>query len=328
MPAVSVIIATYNHADYLAAAVSSVLAQRWSDYELFIVDDGSTDRTPVVLDGLSKAHPGRLAFERTANRGVGAAMNTGLARTSGELVAFLDSDDLWTPNHLSTIVPMLTNDPSAVLAFGRREAIDAHGRRVDRPDKPWTTGQVTDDLFRSMFISKICMIARRDAIARAGRFDEALRMGEDYELMLRLSRLGPFLGTDAIVAHRRRHGSNLTADTPAYRVRTAALLERFYFRLDGWKDIDPVIARARLARVHYSAGKRLLAGGDAPAARFHLQRSIRYARRPKSRFFQIAAMLAPFARRNLSPELPEDYAFLPIDDALARLDEAERQTAP
>lgn len=325
MPAVSVIIATYNHADYLSKAVGSVLGQQFTDFELMVVDDGSTDRTPAILEGLAKAHPGKFRYERKPNGGVGAAMNFALERTSGELVAFLDSDDAWTPGHLATLVPLLANDPSAVVAFGRRRPMDEHGLPVERPDKRWFTGKVTTQLFRSMFISKICMLARRETIEQAGRFDEALRMGEDYELLLRMSRLGEFRGAETVVAYRRRHGSNLTADTPAYRVRTAALLERFYFKLDGWKDVEPDVARRRLSRAHYSAGKKLLRAGDAKSARFHLGRSVRLMPRTKSRFFQAASLLAPFARRSLSPELPGDYGFLPVDQARQILRDAQQK---
>ena len=346
MPTVSVIIATYNHADYLAQAVESVLAQRFADLELLIVDDGSTDGTPGVLAELARRHPGRFRHVRQPNAGVGAAMNRGLAQTAAPLVAFLDSDDTWSPDHLATLVPMLEKkrpDPSlpspfqgegrgeggpmeAVVAFGRRDAMDEHGAIVDRPGKPYHSGRVTTELFASMFISKICLVARRDAIARAGGFDTALRMGEDYELLLRLSRLGTFAGTDAIVAHRRRHASNLTADTPAYRVRTAALLERFYFTLDGWRDVEPSAGRRRLARAHYSAARKLLAAGDSGAARFHLARSLAFGATLKARLLRLAAMMSP-RRKTVTPALPADYAFIPTPDAVAILARAMAEEA-
>lgn len=113
---ISVITATYNHAPFIQGALESVHRQQFRDWEHIVVDDGSTDATPGILAGLQAADPQRLRVFRTPNRGFAAAMNHGLAQARGEYVAFLDSDDEYLPDHLSTLLETLG---SGDFALGR-----------------------------------------------------------------------------------------------------------------------------------------------------------------------------------------------------------------
>ncbi len=111
MPLVSIVMPTYNRADTIGRAIASVRAQSWSDWELIVVDDGSTDNTPSLLAGLDP----RIRFLRQENQGVTAARNTGLAASRGQLVAFLDSDDEWLPHHLALATGFFAAHPDEHL---------------------------------------------------------------------------------------------------------------------------------------------------------------------------------------------------------------------
>jgi len=122
---ITVITATYNHARFLAGAVESVRRQSHRDWEHVVIDDGSTDETPEILAGLCLSGGGRLRVSRTVNRGLPAALNLGLAEARGELVAFLDSDDEYLPDHLGHLQETLGDRD---FALGRFDFINCTGR--------------------------------------------------------------------------------------------------------------------------------------------------------------------------------------------------------
>ena len=112
-PEVSVILPTYNRGWILKEAIDSVLAQDFRDFELIVVDDGSTDNTPQILDSYHQD----LMVVRQPNRGVSAARNRGIAAAGGGLIAFLDSDDLWLPRKLSSQVVFFNSNPEYIICF-------------------------------------------------------------------------------------------------------------------------------------------------------------------------------------------------------------------
>src|SRR5258708_4350216 len=124
----SVVIPAYNHARFLRETIESVLVQTLPPDEVIVVDDGSTDETPAILASYSS----RLTVVRQDNRGFSAARNTGAARASGDVIAFLDSDALWLPTKLERQIVRLTADPDLGLVHCGVEEIDAAGRVVGR----------------------------------------------------------------------------------------------------------------------------------------------------------------------------------------------------
>lgn len=121
-PEVSAIVIVYNGAAFLEEAAASILAQTFTDYELLIVDDGSTDGTPAIAERLRREHPDRIAVLRHpdgANLGMSASRNLGITHAKGEFVAFLDSDDVWEPQKLAEQVEAMRREPSAGIVYGR-----------------------------------------------------------------------------------------------------------------------------------------------------------------------------------------------------------------
>lgn len=208
VPGVSVIIPAYAHVRYLRAAIESVLAQTFVDHEILVVDDGSPHGLAEHLAPLIDA--GRIRYLRQPNAGSSAARNLGLRHARGELIAFLDEDDLWPADKLAWQVGALRADPGAVLVHGDHAVIDTDGRPVEtfqvecHPSGD-AHGQL---LLNSWIVSPGQTLIRRWALARIGGFDRSLRGAEDWDLYLRLSRMGRFLHEPRTALYYRVHGQN------------------------------------------------------------------------------------------------------------------------
>src|SRR5262245_59872905 len=209
MPAVSVIIPTFNRSRWLPEAVDSVLRQIFADFELVVVDDGSTDDTADVIAAMTDR---RIRYLRRPHRGISSALNAGIREARGRFVARLDSDDLWTPDLLATLVPILEQEPAVAAAYGKGQAIDRDGRVL--ASVHGGPGRFPDDTLRSLVFDDctchIALVARRASLEEAGLYDERLAANEDWGMWLRVARRHPFVFVDRILAGIRWHDDNLT----------------------------------------------------------------------------------------------------------------------
>ena len=188
---VSIIMPAYNVAIYLEAAVRSVIRQTFTDFEIVIVDDGSTDETPVVAKALQDRWPERIRIVRQENRGLGAARNAALHAATGDLFALLDSDDVWEPEFLATQVGILDARPDVDIVTGNARYLGGpdHARPArphpdSRPD-PTLTSILGDE--EAVFIMSVF---RRRVYESIGGFNEQLRTNEDYDYWLRAAHAG------------------------------------------------------------------------------------------------------------------------------------------
>ena len=182
---VSVVIATYNMGRYLPDAVESVLAQSYPEVEVLIVDDGSTDDTPNIVRQWQQ-HP-RVRLHRQVNSGQAHAKNTGIRLGRGAFVAFLDADDLWFPDKLSSQMPLFEGRPEVGVVYSGHEKMDDLGRPLPQEQTRLHRGRVSGPLLVENFVSFPTAVVRRACLEHYGAFDESLGMGIDYELWLRLS---------------------------------------------------------------------------------------------------------------------------------------------
>ncbi len=184
MPKVSVIIPTFNRADKLSRAVSSVLNQSFTDFELIVVDDGSTDQTTRVMAPFrSQVIYLRFPF----NQGVSAARNLGLQKASSSLIAFLDSDDYWLPQKLAVQVDFFDRHPEAQICQ-TEEIWIRKGRRVNPRKKHLKpSGDIFAQSLKLCLISPSAVMLRRTLFDEVGGFDEDLPACEDYDLWLRIA---------------------------------------------------------------------------------------------------------------------------------------------
>ncbi|UCD78296.1 MAG: glycosyltransferase [Desulfobacterales bacterium] len=182
-PKVSVIIPTYNRAWVVKEAVDSVLTQEYDDFELIVVDDGSTDDTRKALSACGP----RIKVLRQPNRGVSAARNRGIAAAAGHLVAFLDSDDLWLPSKLARQVDFFDNHPAAVICQ-TQEIWIRNGVRVNPKKRHQKfSGMIFERSLELCLVSPSAVMIRKDLFDSIGGFDESLPACEDYDLWLRIS---------------------------------------------------------------------------------------------------------------------------------------------
>ena len=263
LPAASVIIPSFNRARLLPEAIDSVLRQTYADFELVVVDDGSSDDTRAVVAAITDPR-GRVI--RLAHGGISRALNTGIRAARGRYIARLDSDDPWAPGMLATLLPVLERDASIGLAYGRAQAIAANGRLL--PHTIGTPGRFPGETLRCVaFDDCTCnpaLLARRECLVRAGLYDEQLSANEDWDMWLRIARRHEFVFVDAVVAYIRWHGDNLTG--PGSREFAAVLagrtrpLDKLF--ADPALPPDVVAMKSRAyANVHLFRGSRWLQAG-------------------------------------------------------------------
>jgi glycosyltransferase involved in cell wall biosynthesis len=216
---VSVVIPTYNRAYIIRDALESALAQTHKDYEIIIVDDGSTDNTRELVESYGNAKIRYVRHEQ--NRGCSAACNTGIAEARGELVGFLDSDDCWKPDYLERQVGFFLRHPQVSAVFTDVEIVGDRGtipslialmKRFQKvlERKPKAEEYILDGqdiylcLLEEVPIKPTALVTRREIYAKAGTFDESWPSGTDWALFLRIFRTGSFGYIHRALAIQRR----------------------------------------------------------------------------------------------------------------------------
>jgi glycosyltransferase involved in cell wall biosynthesis len=188
---VTVCIPIYNRSEALRSTVDSVLAQTFPDWELLLVDDGSTDDTPQVAQ--SYGDP-RIRYIRQENRGHSAARNHGLAVAQGEYIAYLDHDDRWWPDKLRLQVAYLDAHPEAGVVYGRFRRIDEAGRDLGLGGWHEAAGWIYEELLaESNFLGTMSLpLIRTELVRQVGGFNPRMDTADDLDLFLRLARITPF----------------------------------------------------------------------------------------------------------------------------------------
>ncbi|MET8454382.1 glycosyltransferase family A protein [Streptomyces sp. NPDC005209] len=180
-PVVSVVIPCHNYARFLPEAVSSVLAQTFEDWELVIVDDGSTDNTVEVAEGLIARHPDRrISLLQQANAGVSAARNTGIEAAVGRYILPLDADDMIAPTMLEKTVAVLDSDPEVAIASTDVFTFTDD----DLPPQVMPLPAYSRELLLQRLIMFYCSLYRREAWQTVGGYDENMRAGEDWDFWI------------------------------------------------------------------------------------------------------------------------------------------------
>jgi hypothetical protein len=197
-PTFSVVIPTYEALDTVAATVRSVLAQTFEDFELIVVDDGSRDGTPELVEATAAGDP-RLRLHRQANAGTAGARNTGIGLARGRRVSLLDNDDLWLPGFLAGVEEAFAAHPDIGLAYTDVWILDEATGRIHRKSGLEHYDPVPDHLSGPEFLSALLRInfitactatLRRETLERVGGFDPTIRGSDDYDLWLRVAAAG------------------------------------------------------------------------------------------------------------------------------------------
>jgi glycosyltransferase involved in cell wall biosynthesis len=335
-PLVSVVIPAYNCAAFVAETLDSVLAQTFRDFEIVVVDDGSTDATPEVL----RQYEGRIVMHRQPNAGLAGARNAGMRLARGELIAWLDADDLFAPDHLLVEAAYLAHnrevvalggnfaafdetgilDPANAAAyyselgdssleaiFSRRELFDGSGvdwlpKRFD-PPLAVHVGDVWRKLVFGNFMHPGTMMMRRTAVERAGWLRTDIRGSEDWQYITRIARLGPLAFIDAPLLQYRYHAGQMSIGTSGEgAAKIAAVLARTLEEHGAeLADERPALLK-RLAEFN-AAAAYALADRQPRRALGHLVEAARLDWRGARIPFHLARILAPTRALELARRL-------------------------
>ena len=191
MPTISVIVPAYNVERTILETIKSVQQQTFSDFELIVINDGSTDRTLELLNTVTDP---RLKVFSYTNGGLPTARNRGISHATGEFIAFLDADDLWTPDKLELQLAALQQHPEAGVAYSWTYFKDEQGVHSYADESNRFEGNVYADLLVKNFLHNgYNPLIRKQAIESVGEFDPTLKSCEDWEFYLRLAAKWPFL---------------------------------------------------------------------------------------------------------------------------------------
>jgi glycosyltransferase involved in cell wall biosynthesis len=209
-PRVSIIIPCYKTANLVAETLRSVFAQTYENYEAVIVNDGSPDS--AELERALAPWRDRIVYVKTENFGLAGARNNGIRASRGELIALLDSDDLWEPDYLEVQVRKLDEDPSADIVYPKARFF-GDGPEVGSFSPP-STGDVTfTSLLDGTCVVVISVLARRSVFDHVGLFDASLRSCEDFDMWLRCVKSGiRIIYHDKVLLHYRRREGSLSSD--------------------------------------------------------------------------------------------------------------------
>ena len=275
VPFVSIVIPAYNVAPFIGETLTTVFAQTFTDFEVIIVNDGSPDTEE--FERALQPYIDRISYLKQENRGASAARNTGVRAARGELIAFLDADDLWSPNYLEEQLKFIREygcDLACADAMIFGVSADAGRSYMDSlmaaaPPEGRVTFLELVNAERSLITSGV--VVRRDLVLEVGLFDEALRNAQDFDLWLRLARHGARLAyhRKVLLSYRSRPNS-LTGDAINSHQREL----RVFDKIEQSYDFTPVerlevtaVIRSRRALLEYELGKLYLGPGDFARAR-------------------------------------------------------------
>ncbi len=210
-PRVTVLMPVFNREAFVGDAIASVLAQDFDDFELVIVDDGSTDRTAEVLRTWAQRDPRIVVITAPRNLGIAEAPNLGLRHAGAEYVARLDSDDLMTPGRLAAQYAAIDAHPNVVLVSSAYELMDREGRSLGT----WNVDEPHEVIVHLLGYTNIVgggghVMFRRSEVLAVGGYDAAFPSSEDYDLWVRLLRRGRILTLPSLAMRQRDHEGRAT----------------------------------------------------------------------------------------------------------------------
>lgn len=268
LPKVSVVIPTYNRRDLVQRAIQSVLDQTYRDFEIIVIDDGSTDGTRAAVEGRE-----RVRYLRQTNGGPASARNLGIREAQGEFIAFLDSDDVWLPEFLTSQVDVLSRYPEVALvcarsSVGNKEAKDFPLRRK------LITGDLYARLYDRSFVRTPTVVVRKSCLDAVGCFNESYPWSEDHDLWLRIARKYEIAYVNRCLVRIGRQSDNISRDIrrplKAHLQVAIDVLERNY---------DPARIsrgpfRRRVAKRYLQFSQLFLSRGDHAQAWLCIRRAL------------------------------------------------------
>ena len=249
---VSILMPVYNGSQYLSEAIKSALAQTYKNIELLIVNDGSTDNSADIIRPFLK--DSRVIYIEQKNAGVASARNTAIKKARGKYIGFLDQDDLWLPNKLSTQIKFLETNKEIAFVHSRQGYIQTDGAPIHTYSKDWVSdlhGKCFTELFKRNRIAVLTVLLRKSVIDDIGFFNETVSRADDYELWLRICSKYSIGFQDKNLALYRCHDKNASHDYIKMEQAELNALETLYNKnKEAFIFIDKNILNNRFSKLH------------------------------------------------------------------------------
>ncbi len=221
-PLVTIIVPCFNYAKYVGDTLCSVLAQDYSNFELIVVDDGSTDDSVVVIEHALENHRAtslvrRVEFIQQHNQGVSAALNAGLTLAQGEFIATFDADDLMSPGRLKLQIDYMSKQPQVGCLGGNSIRIDGQGQLLPKKDKKRQVRRYdfSKALAAALVVGGNIAVYRREAMDAVGGYDPAIKI-QDFQMTLKIAHAGYYVDVlPEVVTLYRKHGDSLSKNYKA-----------------------------------------------------------------------------------------------------------------
>jgi len=276
-PSVSIVIATYNRAQFLVETIRSILNQQLQNFELIVVDDGSTDDTERLLAG----YRSQLRYLYQKNRGPSAARNLGVRYANADWISIQDSDDLCTPNHLQTLYGYVKDHPECAMVFANGNYLGGreHNRETiiprDKSQQLAKRGMKLEDFFEKSILRLQAALISKKAYDAIGGHDESLRICMDLDLGFRLLMNFPVAYLDSVVFSYRKHAGNIGRNEELRLTENIRVIEKLLRDYPSARaQLGSRTVSRRLAYRYYRLPKGRWRRNERHQAREALQRAI------------------------------------------------------
>jgi len=271
MPRVSVIIPAYNAMNYLPQTLKSVLKQTFTDFEILIINDGSSDD---IVEWASQISDSRVKLISQINQGVSAARNTGIRNAQGEYIAFIDADDLWEPTKLEKQVNCLEANPVVGLVYTWTAFIDQFGQPTGVSKVSHAEGNVWEKIvIQDMISPGGSAMVRTECFDKVGLFDVELRIGEDRDMWTRIAAICPFAVIKEFLTLYRRHSQNTTISNEKIIPQLSKVIEKTF---ENASENLLYLKRRSYCWIHiYAAWSSIQDEKDYKKARYYRKQAVR-----------------------------------------------------
>ncbi len=297
-PRISIVIPTYNHARFLAEAIRSALDQTWQDFEIIVVDDGSTDDTHRVVAQFGQS----VKYIRQENGGLAAARNAGIRAARGREIGLLDADDVWLPDYLMTMLTALESDSRVGAVYCGWQYIDEAGNSLPRVNvRVVPPDQAYQAMVHMDFLVPSGVLVRRDCFDDLGLFDESLRdtQGcEDWDMWLRILKQYRMIGVPQALVKYRIYGQSMSSNLEGMERAKRAVIRKHF----GEDEVCSTIARLAYGGLFLGSALTYLQHDQMEQGRYFLRRA--FAVRPElagslDAFYQLALTSQPAGSRGV-----------------------------
>jgi glycosyltransferase involved in cell wall biosynthesis len=271
MPAVSVIIHTYNNEKFIAETVESVLNQTYKDYEIIVVDDGSVDSTRDAL----LPYMQEIRYHYKENGGIANAKNAGIRLSKTDFIAFLDHDDLWVPDKLKLQMEYFNKNPQVGLVYAKYNTF-RDGKELRTKSEKGYSGWVFKELLSKSFIQTSTVIVKKECLDAVGPYDESLSLGDEYDMFLRISKKFQCGFVDKGLTRYRIHDTNASNDDFLFDKENLGVYKKIYSNFTDLDGIEKKILKKRIARYSMKVAKELYRQGQLEESKKYQQEAQDY----------------------------------------------------